>query len=212
MPIFTVPDNPTAFQTLVMALHVVLDDVLGKEGREAPELFFGNPFQGQADRIPRVGWQHLGGKFGPGTDVQTTYYDPNITQTQPPTIASTTPVKQVGVRRMIAQCAIFHRSPEQTEHVLDRMWLSAKRGSSDMMRFQWLLAQYEFPTESQGPRLANGESVLVLTIPIDLPVPAEYDGETAIAQLADTQLRAGLEDALNTTTPGQPEFQLSEWT
>lgn len=211
MPIYTPPDNPTAFQTLVMSLHAVLDDVLAKEGRAAPELFFGNPFQTQFDAIPRVGWQHIGGHFVVGENFPTTPAAPvTVPPTPPLKVPQPNPIKLVGTRRMMALCGIWHYSAEQAEHVLDRLWLSARRGDKDLQRFQWLLGKYDFPTESQGPRINNGESILAVTLPIDLPVPAEYDGERPLVTVLGSDLNAGITTDLN-ADPDVTQWQFRRW-
>jgi hypothetical protein len=188
VPIFTVPDRPTAFQTLVMAAHSKLDEILAAEGRDAPELFFGNPFQTASDRLPRVGWNHLGGHF------VATDFSPFPALTPTPATGATppVPVPQLGTRRMVASCTIFHRNPEQAEHLLDRLWMACRRGAADLQRFLWMDANYTFQSESQGPRHNQGDSLLTLTIPIDLPVLAEYDNEFTWVQVTADKLRGGL--------------------
>lgn len=210
MPIFEVPERPTAFQTLVMGLHAVLDTVLNAEKRDAPTLFFGNPFQGAEKKMPLVGWQHVGGHFVVGESLPTSPVD--TTTPQPPALqqSNPNPVVEIGARRAMAAVTIYHWSPEQAEHVLDRMWLACKRGAADLQRFRWLLGRYEFPTESQGPRLINGASIIQVALPVDLPVPRDYDGEHPLVQVLGADLRAGQTDAL-TTDPELTEWQLNRW-
>lgn len=194
MPIFDPPAKPTAWNSLVMALHAVLDGILALEKRDAPTLFFGTKYQGSEDRMPLVGWQHNGGRFS--------LNEPQI-MSAPSTV--------VGWRRVQSVVKLWHFSPEELEHLLDRLWLASSRLVPDGSRFDWEKAAYAFPTESQGPLLANGASVIELHIPVVIDVAFQYDGETVDTVLNDTQLRAGLEDVIDTTTPGQPEFNVNEW-
>jgi hypothetical protein len=191
MPIFTVPTRPTAFQTLVMAAHEKLDQILAAERRDAPELFFGNPFQEEKHKLPRVGWNHLGGHF------VATDFSPFPTVTPAPatpSLPAPVPAPQLGTRRAVVQCVIFHRTAEEAEHVLDRLWMSCRRGPADLQRFLWLEARYDFPTESQNPRHNQGDSIVVLQIPIDLPVLADYDGEFIWVEIVADKLRGGISD------------------
>lgn len=195
------PSRPTPLQTLVLAIHAKLDVILAAEGRKAPELIFGSVQHDEHANPPRVGWQHVGGHW-----VQDQTAAPSLG-----TDASPIPVKRLGVRRALAQVTLWHVTAEHNEHMLDRLAMACDRTSPEGKPFQWAIAKYEFPTESVGELLKNGASAIVVYLPVDLPVPAEYDGESVLTTLDDTQLRAGQEDVLDTTTVGQPEFVLNEW-
>lgn len=197
-----VPERPTPFQALVMAIHAKLDQVLAAEGRAAPELVFGKLSQGKYDNPPRVAWMQIGGHFVQATDALATTAED---------VASPIPIKPLGCRRAIASVAMWHVTPEHLEHMLDRLWLACDRTTPEGNPFRWLIAKYDFPTERVDEYLKNGASVIVVTLPVDLPVPSEYDGENVLTTLNDTQLRAGVEDVIDTTTPGQPQFILNEW-
>jgi hypothetical protein len=202
------PARPTPLQNLILSLHAKLDEVLTAEGRAAPELVFGALQHDEFTQTPRVGWQHIGGHFVVGENVptgtDTPIADPPIQQ-----VASTTE-KIVGVRRAVTQVVIWHVSAEHAEHVLDRMWLVCKRDNPDGARFRWLIAKYDFPTESVGEFLKNGASVIVVALPVDLPVPLEYDGEHPLVTVQGADLRAGITTAL-ANDPETTEWQFNRW-
>lgn len=203
MPIASenVPQRPTTFQNIVMAVHRTLDTVLTAEGRDAPELVFGQLQQGKFDRPPRVGWQQLFGSFA------------NVPGVPPMPLVDGATGSRLGTRRIFAQASLWHVSPEQNEHMLERLWLASSRTIPEGAALLWCdrETKYAYPSEGVAEWLKNGCSVLVLGIMIDVGAPVDYDGETVPVALLDTQLRAGLEDVPDTTTPGQPEFVLNEW-
>jgi hypothetical protein len=122
------------------------------------------------------------------------------------------PVPPIILRRDIAYIRIAAPDQETCEHVSDRLVLATVR-SQYSGNFTWTLATYAYPSQAADQvDLRNGVEIMVVMVPIDLPVSALYDGERSVVALDTIQLRAGQEDALDTTTPGQPEFQLSEWT
>jgi hypothetical protein len=187
------------FVTIAKAVHAALVTILSAEGRATPDLVFGNVPIKQGDPLVRISWTHAHGSF-----LVSSTLPAGTPVTDPPT----TPLMQ---RRAIALIRFWNPDKEAAEHELDRIVLATRR-TAYQANFQWQLALYQYPSDRVGAQLQNGVEVLTLTVPIDLPMTSYADGEFQSVEILDTQLRAGQEDVLDTTTPGQPEFQLSEWT
>lgn len=195
------PSRPTAFQQRVMAIHATLDAILTAEGRDPPELVFGQLQQGKFDRPPRIGWQEYAGHFVDGPDVRLSLTADEI------------PLNRLGVDRTLAQASLWHVSPEQAKHMLRRLWMACDRTTPQGSAFLWLdhETRYVFTSESVGEWLKNGCSLLVLNIAVDVPVERDYDGEFTYRQVTAEKLRGGIN--LNISDPNEPtERAVEEFT
>lgn len=196
------------FKTLAIEVNAKLAEILAAEGRAVPEFTYAAKKQfGEQDRAVRVAWAHARGRFvfevrnnstGPAPDAPI----------QPPA-----PVP-IGARVAVAVIRIWHSTDEEAEHVLDRLWMATKRVDSQA-NFRWSEASYEYPSESGGEDQKNGVSVIRLELPIDMPVPSEYDGETERLEVARLAFRVGIRNPAD-EDPEDSEYDVirapEDWT
>lgn len=169
------------WKLLARAVHAQLNTILAAEGRAQPRIEFGNipVWTELKDPPPAIVWVHGGGRFSRSEKM--------VPATDPP-------APSIGVRLAVSEVRIWHISEEHAQHVLDRLWMATDRVASE--RFRWTEAIYEFRSELVGNWLQNGRSVIVLTIPVWVPVAAEYDGETTDVIIAGNEFRAGIAEAV----------------
>jgi hypothetical protein len=171
------------FKTLATEVNTKLAEILTAEGRTVPEFSYAARKQfTEQERAVRVAWAHAGGRF-----VFETQNNPSAEPGAPP------PPPPIGARVARAIIRIWHSTDEEAEHVLDRIWMATQRVDSQT-NFRWAEASYEYPTESGGEDQKNGVSVIRLELPIDMPVPSEYDGETEQVEIARLAFRVGIEN------------------
>lgn len=191
----------SAFRAVAEAVNAIVETTLNAEGRQIPTFRYGPSKFLQNDHDARVRWRQTGGSI----------IDASTEGALAPPVNDGDPQTPVYIRRAMALIEMQHATVEDCEHLLDTV-LRASRASAYAGSFRWKLARYTFPSQMVGEELQNGTSTIHLEVPIDIQFVAEADGENTLVACADVQLRAGLEDQLDTTTPGQPEFQLNEWT
>jgi hypothetical protein len=190
------------FRTIADDVDAQLVAILTLESRPVPEFFFdSNPQFKELDVLPRLAWTHMGGSFVATANLATGQIEDPVT---PPNIPP-------FFRKATAQIRIWASDDEGCEHILERLVIATRR-SRYQGNFNWPRALYRYPSATTGVQLKNGVSVIELHVPIDLPMSSSADGENVIVTLLDPQLRAGLEDVLDTTTVGQPQFDVNEWT
>jgi len=197
VPLETEVTRPTRFQTLVIAACAELDEILEAEGRDLPTVAFGKIDWKEGMRAPRLHWMQPGGSFTLSSNVADTG-DGELVRSS------------IGFRVARSRVAIWHVSAEHVEHLLDRLWMATNR-SQGGEAFRWQTATYDYPTETEGPWLQNGHSVIVLSLPVELAVAGEYDGERVLVEVQDSEFRAGIRnppDEAEATTA----WEVDRWT
>ncbi len=166
----------------MIAACETLDEILEAEGRVAPSVVFGKLTWTEQARAPRIAWEHHGGSFTSQANVPSAPADED----------GNVPTPSLGYRVARTRVALWHISPEHLEHMLERLWLATSRTTGGEA-FRWQTAVYEYPTETEGPWLQNGHSVIVLSLPVEIPVAGEFDGETTPVEITSTEIRTGIE-------------------
>lgn len=188
----------SAWRLLVRDVHAQLTTILEAEGKPAPELVFGRKaWTDIEDPAPRCVWIQAGGRFNMMVDPMAA-----------PAAEGDPPPPLLGVRLALSEVRIWHTSDEAVERVLDRLWMATDRVASN--RFNWTDASYGYPSEEVGARLKNGISVIVLMLPTVVPVHREYDGEILTVEVADTQVRTGIENPIDEPESGTA-YEENQW-
>jgi hypothetical protein len=199
VPLETAIQRPTRFQTLAIAACAKLDEILAAEGRDVPTVAFGKVEWKEGMRAPRLHWMQPGGTFTLLSNV--------ANAGEPEGVHS-----RLGFRVARSRVALWHVSPEHVEHMLDRLWMATDR-STGGEAFRWQTASYDYPTETEGPWLQNGHSVIVLSLPVELAVAGEYDGETTLVTVTGSQFRAGIENPVGEDPNDvDAEYDVNRWT